>query len=150
MHSAISYNAENISFSLKNKKTISEWIEKIITLSGNETGSLTFIFCNDEYLHQMNTKYLNHDTLTDIITFDYSEGHIISGDIFISIERVRENANTYQKTFSNELLRVICHGVLHLVGFLDGSPSEKLDMTTAEDEALKILRNMITVPRETL
>jgi rRNA maturation RNase YbeY len=149
MDSAISYNAENISFSLKNKKTISEWITNIVTLSGNKLGAVSYIFCDDEYLYQLNKKYLKHDTYTDIITFDYSENSVISGDIFISIERVKENAKKYNKTVSNELLRVICHGMLHLVGFSDSSPAEKTDMTEAENEALKLLQNLKNVSRET-
>ena len=144
MHSAISYNAENISFSLKNKKIISEWISKIIELSGNEIGSITYIFCDDKYLYQLNKKYLNHDTYTDIITFDYTENKIISGDIFISIDRVRENAEKYVKPFNNELCRVMCHGVLHLTGCVDHTPSERLDMTDAEDKALKLLEDLKT------
>jgi len=149
MHSAISYNAENVTFSLRNKKIVSEWIKKIITLSGNKTGMITYIFCDDKYLYPLNKKYLNHDTYTDIITFDYTENRIISGDIFISIERVKENAKTNKKTFNNELLRVMCHGVLHLIGFSDGSTPEKLAMTAKEDEVLAYFEKIKNVPRET-
>jgi len=144
MHSAISYNAENISFTLKNKKIISLWINKIIELSGNKTGEIAYIFCDDKYLYQLNKKYLNHDTFTDIITFDYTEKKIISGDIFISLDRVRENADKYVKPFDNELLRVMSHGILHLTGYTDHTPSERLDMTAAEDNALKLFEDLKT------
>jgi ssRNA-specific RNase YbeY (16S rRNA maturation enzyme) len=96
MHTAtISYYAENISFRLKNKKILSDWIKNIILLEKRKLQSVSFIFCNDEYLLKLNQTYLKHKTLTDIITFDYNDGNIISGDIFISIERVKENAKVY-------------------------------------------------------
>lgn len=117
---------------------ITAWLTKIIQKSSNKTGNITFIFCDDAYLADLNKKYLNHKTLTDIITFDYVEGNMINGDIFISIERVQENAIKYKTPFKNELLRVICHGVLHLIGFTDKNDTEKLVMRAKEQECLNL------------
>jgi len=140
MCSSIIFFSENSSFRLKGKKIISEWLKEIIQKSSKTTGNLTYIFCDDQYLSILNKKYLKHKTLTDIITFDYSEGKIISGEIYISLERVKENAKKYRTSFNNELLRVICHGVLHLIGFTDKSQTEKLIMREKEDECLKIIQ----------
>jgi len=142
MHSAISYNAENISYSLKNKKIITSWLKKIINHEGKKTCIISFIFCDDTFLYELNKKYLKHKTLTDIITFDYSEADNISGDIYISIDRVRENAEEFRKTFHNELCRVMCHGILHLTGYLDTTQSERLGMRAKEDEYLLLLEKM--------
>lgn len=138
MYSGINFFSENCSFRLKEKKMITAWLTKIIQKSSNKTGNITFIFCDDAYLADLNKKYLNHKTLTDIITFDYVEGNMINGDIFISIERVQENAIKYKTPFKNELLRVICHGVLHLMGFTDKNDSEKLVMRAKEQECLNL------------
>jgi len=141
MYSGINFFSENCSFRLKEKKMITAWLTKIIQKSSNKTGNITYIFCDDAYLADLNKKYLNHKTLTDIITFDYVEGNMINGDIFISIERVQENAIKYKTSFKNELLRVICHGVLHLIGFTDKNNSEKLVMRTKEQECLNLYFN---------
>lgn len=138
MYSGINFFSENCSFRLKEKKMITAWLTKIIQKSSNKTGNITFIFCDDAYLADLNKKYLNHKTLTDIITFDYVEGNMINGDIFISIERVQENAIKYKTPFKNELLRVICHGVLHLIGFTDKNDTEKLVMRAKEQECLNL------------
>ncbi|HOT87935.1 MAG TPA: rRNA maturation RNase YbeY [Bacteroidales bacterium] len=138
MYSGINFFSENCSFRLKEKKMITAWLTKIIQKSSNKTGNITYIFCDDAYLADLNQKYLNHKTLTDIITFDYVEGNMINGDIFISIERVQENAIKYKTPFKNELLRVICHGVLHLMGFADKNNSEKLVMRAKEQECLNL------------
>lgn len=138
MYSGINFFSENCSFRLKEKKMITAWLTKIIQKSSNKTGNITFIFCDDAYLADLNQKYLNHKTLTDIITFDYVEGNMINGDIFISIERVQENAIKYKTPFKNELLRVICHGVLHLIGFTDKNDTEKLVMRAKEQECLNL------------
>ena len=103
---------------------------------GSRLQHITYIFCDDAYLLDLNEQYLNHDTLTDIITFHYSKLPQIEGDIFISIERVHENAQTYQVTFDQELYRVIIHGVLHLCGYSDKTPTDKALMTEKENKAL--------------
>jgi probable rRNA maturation factor len=140
MHSAISYNAENISFTIKNKRILSDWIKEIAKREGKNITTVSFIFCDDKFLLKLNKKYLKHDTFTDIITFDYCEGGLISGDIFISIERVRENAVKFSKPFKEELCRVMCHGILHLAGFSDKKNSEMLAMRAKEDDCLILLK----------
>ena len=130
---AINYFSEVIDFDLKNQSVIKKWIKHVVKNEKKEIETINYIFCNDEYLHNLNVDYLKHDTLTDIITFDYSTDNIISGDIFISIERVKENAMLFKKTFDDELKRVIVHGVLHLIGYNDKSPEDKVVMTAKED-----------------
>jgi rRNA maturation RNase YbeY len=148
MHTAtISYYAENISFRLKNKKIISDWIKKVILFEKRELQSVSFVFCNDEYLLKLNQIYLKHQTLTDIITFDYNEDNNIAGDIFISIERVKENAIIFGNTFSDELHRVMIHGIIHLLGYKDKKSSERLAMRAKEDVCLSMLGKVVS--RET-
>ena len=139
MHSAISYYAENVSFSLKNKKNITSWLLEVVRLEGKKAKGVTYIFCDDPYLFELNKKYLNHNTLTDTITFDYCEDIFISGDIFISIDRVRENASKYLNSFDSELYRVICHGMLHLLGYSDKTTPKRLGMTAKEKTYLILL-----------
>jgi rRNA maturation RNase YbeY len=124
------------SFSLQNPDEIARWISKIINDQKREEGEISYIFCDDQYLHKLNLEFLNHDTLTDIISFDNSLGNQINGDIFISIERVKENADTYKTNFEDELHRVIIHGVLHYCGFNDKNKAEATLMRKKEDEAL--------------
>lgn len=114
-----------------------KWIKNTIKKEGREPGEITFIFCSDDYLLEINKQYLDHDYYTDIITFDYVEGKEISGDIFISVDRVKENAATFGVDFQNELNRVLVHGVLHLLGYKDKSADEKKLMTSKEDEYLQ-------------
>ncbi|PKP45563.1 MAG: rRNA maturation RNase YbeY [Bacteroidetes bacterium HGW-Bacteroidetes-11] len=121
---------------IKTKRT---WIIECITTEGKENGDISFVFCSDEFLHKMNVEYLSHDTLTDVITFDYTEDGIISGDIFISIPRVKENASVYSKDFIEELNRVMIHGVLHLCGYKDKSSKDSKLMRQKEDEKLLLL-----------
>ncbi len=116
----------------------SDWISRILESEECQLGQLDYVFCSDEFLLQMNQEYLHHDTFTDIITFDYSNGKTISGDIFISTERVKENSETYGVDFENELLRVMSHGVLHLMGYGDKSIPEKELMRKKEDEKIKM------------
>jgi len=125
-------------FELKNSSDHSDWIRKIITSESFLTGDINYIFCDDAYLLEINQKYLNHDTYTDIITFDYSDGKTLNSDIYISIERVKENANSFKVEFSNELLRVMSHGVLHLCGFKDKSEEEASLMRSKEEEKIKL------------
>lgn len=134
----INFFPEGIKYTVKNKGIIRKWIKETIQREGyQKLGDLNFIFCNDEYLLKINQEYLNHDTLTDIITFDSSEfENQISGDIFISIERIRENAKNFKVSEYKELLRVMVHGVLHLCGYLDEEASEKETMTTMENKYL--------------
>jgi rRNA maturation RNase YbeY len=136
----IHFFSESIDFDLSESQKITTWIEKIITKEGFEIKLLNYIFCNDEYLHQINLEYLNHDTYTDIITFDNSEkDKTVESDIFISVERVRENATKFDTSFENELARVLIHGVLHLLGYPDKSPEEAEIMRNKEQEALGYL-----------
>ncbi|MCB0465896.1 MAG: rRNA maturation RNase YbeY, partial [Aequorivita sp.] len=121
-------------FQLKNVSQLQKWISEIIVSEGFETGEILYIFCDDEYLHKLNVEFLNHDTLTDIISFDYKVGKQVNGEIFISVERVAENANDFKTKFSDELNRVMIHGILHFCGYKDKSDSEKRIMRDKEDE----------------
>lgn len=117
---------------------ITSWINSTITEEGQEPGELSFILCSDDYLLEINNQYLDHDYYTDIITFDYVEDGIVAGDIFISVDRVKENADEYQVSFANELNRIIIHGVLHLLGYKDKEADEKQLMTSKEDYYLSV------------
>jgi len=123
---------------IQNKSNYVDWINRVIVSEGFSAGQIDYIFCSDDYLLELNKEYLNHDTFTDIITFDYRDGNTISGDIFISTDRVEENAKKYDVAFSNELRRVMSHGVLHLVGFGDKSNEEKRIMREKEEEKIKM------------
>jgi probable rRNA maturation factor len=131
----ISFNYE-IDFVLDNEAQYEDWINRIITSEGFEEGEINYIFCDDEYLHKINMEYLNHDTLTDIISFDYSEGNFLHGDIFVSIERVKENASDFNVSFDEELKRVLSHGVLHYCGYKDKSPKDEALMRLKENEKI--------------
>lgn len=121
------------------EETIGTWISKVIELEKLEMSDITLIFCNDEFLLKVNQDHLEHDFYTDIITFDYCSDNLISGDLFISVERVIENAEHFNVTFEQELHRVIVHGILHLCGYLDKTPEEELVMREKESEALLLL-----------
>lgn len=136
---AISFQYQSISQLKIPKKSIKEWIKSQIILNGFKVGSVTYIFCNDTEILEINKQYLNHDYFTDIITFNYNENHLISGDIFISVDTVRSNAIEYGVSFNEELFRVIIHGVLHLIGFDDTTEQLQEIMTQKEDEALNNL-----------
>ena len=133
----ISFNYES-DFSLEHEEIYASWIETIIESENKILGEISYIFCDDDYLHSINMQYLNHDTLTDIISFDYTEGDIISGDIFVSIERVIDNAKDFNVSFEEELKRVLAHGVLHYCGYKDKTDSEALIMRTKEEEKIKL------------
>lgn len=133
----ISFNYET-EFKLDNETNTSLWISKVILSENKSEGDINYIFCDDNYLVNLNEQYLNHDTLTDIISFDYSIGNEIHGDIFISIERVLENALDYKVTFEQELQRVLVHGVLHYCGYKDKSEEEATLMRNKEDEKIKL------------
>ena len=128
-----------IKFVLKNKRELQKWIEDVIISENKELGDINYVFCSDEYLLERNIKYLNHDTLTDIISFNYCEGDIISSDIMISIDRIKENSIIFENSFSKELHRVMIHGVLHLIGYNDKTKKEKQKMREREDFYLKKL-----------
>jgi len=123
-------------FKIEDTKALSHWISKIILHENHELGDLTYVFCDDAYLHKLNVQFLNHDTLTDIISFDNSLGKQIHGEIYISVERVKENAGTYQVAFLEELHRVIIHGVLHFCGYKDKTKKQQETMSRKENEAL--------------
>ena len=125
-------------FVLENTNHVSKWIQECLLDIKKEEGEINYIFCEDDYLHELNVKYLKHNTLTDIISFDYSMGGVISGDIFISIERVKENALQFETTFEDELHRVMVHGVLHFCGYNDATKEEKDVMRTREDYYLSL------------
>ena len=126
-------------FELPNEIQTQEWIQKVVADNGFEIGEINYVFCDDNYLHKLNVEFLNHDTLTDVISFDNTLGKLISGDIFISIERVEENAKDFKVSFENELHRVMIHGVLHYMGFKDKSDDDKTKMRNAENKALSII-----------
>lgn len=133
----ISFNYES-DFSLEQEEVYASWIETIVESENKVLGEISYIFCDDEYLHSINMQYLNHDTLTDIISFDYTEGDIISGDIFVSIERVVDNAKDFNVPFDEELKRVLAHGVLHYCGYKDKSDDDALLMRSKEEEKIKL------------
>lgn len=141
MQGKVSFFSEGIKYRLRNKTTIKHWIGEVIKRASKTQGDINYIFCDDAYLSELNLSYLNHTTLTDIITFDYTADSIISGDIYISIERVKENAQLYSKTFPDELNRVMIHGVLHLLGNKDKKPKDKAMMRNKEDECLLLLQS---------
>ncbi len=134
----ITFNSET-SFTLKNQKKLADWISNVVLSEDFEVGEINYIFCDDVYLHKINQEFLNHDTFTDIISFDYTLGKEVGGDIFISIERVLENAEKFDEVFENELHRVMIHGILHFMGYKDKTKKEKTLMRTKEDEKIFIL-----------
>ena len=135
----ISFFSETVKFRLPDNLKTASWIKKALKKEGRKLGSLEYIFCSDLYLLELNKKFLKHNTLTDIITFDYSDGSgKVEGGIYISIERVRENASKFKKSFDNELHRVIIHGVLHLLGYSDKTSSDKALMREKEEACLSL------------
>lgn len=128
----ISFNYET-DFKLKKELDYSNWISDLIIEEKYSLGDINYIFCSDDYLHKINVEFLNHDTLTDIISFDYSVGKKLHGDIYISIDRVKENATEFNVSFTNELTRVLAHGVLHYCGYKDKSDAEAKTMRSKED-----------------
>jgi rRNA maturation RNase YbeY len=136
----ITFNYET-DFILEGEKRIEDWIRKIILFHGCEEGELNYIFCDDIYLHKLNVEFLQHDTLTDVISFDNSIGNLMNGDIFISTERVADNALDYKVSFLEELQRVLVHGILHFVGFKDKTKEDQEEMRQQENSALLVLKN---------
>ncbi|PKP28696.1 MAG: rRNA maturation RNase YbeY [Bacteroidetes bacterium HGW-Bacteroidetes-18] len=134
----IEFNYET-DFKLEYEDRIQSWIADCIETYGFKEGELNYIFCDDDYLLKLNVEFLDHDTLTDIISFDYTMGKLISGDIFISVERVRENAKIFDQSLENEISRVMVHGILHFMGFKDKSPKDKEVMRAEEDKCIEML-----------
>ena len=132
MNNTIEFHYET-DFLLENTENYIKWIKGVIIEENKELGEVNYIFCDDKYLLEKNINYLDHDTLTDIITFSYCEGNMISSDIMISVERVMENSSIFENSFSEELNRVIIHGILHLVGYNDKTKEEKEIMRKKED-----------------
>lgn len=132
----ISFNYET-DFELPYEQEFTTWISKVIKSESHKEGEINYIFCDDSYLLAINVKYLNHDTLTDIISFDYSIGKELHGDIYISVERVRDNAKDFEVQFIEELKRVMVHGILHYCGYKDKSKEDKSVMRSKEDFYLK-------------
>jgi rRNA maturation RNase YbeY len=133
----ITFNYEN-DFVIENEDVYQNWISKIITSEGFSEGEVNYIFCDDDYLLNINIEYLNHDTYTDIISFDYTVGNLVQGDIFISTERVAENALNYKVSFDDELKRVLSHGILHYCGFKDKTDEDAKLMRQKEDEKIAL------------
>lgn len=125
-------------FELENASYYSDWITRVIVSEGFRLNELNYIFCEDSYLLEINRNYLNHDTFTDIITFDYSQGNELGGDIFISVERVKENAEIFEVNVDIELKRVMAHGVLHMMGYNDKSELESELMRKKENEKIEL------------
>ena len=134
----IDFNYET-DFELEDEERYSQWLSAVILSEGKKEGEINYIFCDDDYLHKINVEYLNHDELTDIISFDYSVGNELHGDIFISVERVKDNALDFEVSFEEELKRVIVHGVLHYCGYKDKTEDDAVLMREKEEEKMKLL-----------
>ncbi|WP_159018790.1 rRNA maturation RNase YbeY [Algibacter sp. L3A6] len=135
----INFNYE-IDFNLKEEEIVSKWIIDAISNEGFKLEEINYVFCDDEYLHKLNVEFLDHDTLTDVISFDYSVGKIVQGDIFISVERVIDNAKDFQVEFDSELKRVMVHGVLHYCGYKDKTESDASLMREKEEYYLNRIK----------
>ena len=138
---AIFFHAEGTSFKFSRKNAVKDWICRVLKNESREPGNINIIFTSDTYLLNINKQYLERNYLTDIITFDYSEGELISGDLFISIDRIKDNSNSMQIPEEKELLRVIIHGILHLIGYDDDLKDEKTIMSRKEDQYIEIYFN---------
>jgi rRNA maturation RNase YbeY len=136
----IHFFQEETRFKLPHPRITSRWIHSAVKAEKKKISAINFIFCSDRYLKEMNVEYLAHDTYTDVITFDYSDSSGLQGDVFISVDRVRENAQKFQSTLENELHRVMIHGVLHLLGYTDKTKAGKLLMRKKEDAYLSLRR----------
>lgn len=135
----ISYQAEGITFPSIKRRDTSAWIKLVATTYEKKVGDIAYIFCNDDRILEVNREYLKHDYFTDIISFDYTEENVISGDLFISLDTVQTNAKKFGSSYEQELHRVIIHGILHLCGINDKAPGEREIMEAAENKALALL-----------
>jgi rRNA maturation RNase YbeY len=133
---AVVFSTADLIWTCRNKRKIRAWLEQVIAAHGFETGEIELIFCSDAYLLELNTKALQHAYYTDIITFDYCAGELVSGDLFVSLDRVKDNALSHKVSFSTELHRVLVHGVLHLCGWTDATEAEKHAMRAEENRWL--------------
>ncbi len=138
---AITFLTENVALPKIKKRETANWIKTVAEMYQKKTGEIAYLFCDDAKILEINRQYLQHDFYTDIITFDYSEGNIISGDISISLDTVRSNSQMYHTDFETELYRVMIHGILHLCGINDQSEAEQKEMRAAENSALDLLKN---------
>ena len=138
----ITYNTENVKMPAIRRRDVSRWIKQVAASYGRRVGEIGYLFCDDEKILEVNREYLSHDYYTDIITFDYDEGDVINGDLVISLDTVRSNAELFGKPYDDELLRVIIHGVLHLCGINDKAPGERELMEAAENKALEMYGKM--------
>ena len=136
----ITFQAENIAFPPIKRNTIKRWIKEVATQYQKKVGDVHYIFCTDDRILEVNNQYLAHDYYTDIITFDYSENEVISGDLFISLDTVESNSKQFGTAYMEELHRVMIHGVLHLCGLKDSTEEEAKNMREAEDKALSLLQ----------
>lgn len=134
----ITYNTLSISLPTLNQPAVTQWIGRVAESHHRVVGDINYVFCNDEEILEVNRRYLQHDYYTDIITFDYGRGNVLSGDLYISLDTVRSNAELLGKSYEEELHRVLVHGVLHLVGINDKGPGEREVMEAAEDAALAL------------
>ena len=139
---SIRFASQNINFELPQAENVKKWISQVVLLRGKRVGNISYLFCDDDHLLEVNQQFLNHDTYTDIITFDYVVADLISGDIMISVDRVGENAEKFGVSFEQELHRVVIHGVLHLLGQGDKSDAEAVEMRRQEEEALVLWNTM--------
>lgn len=140
----ITYNTINVRMPKIPRRATSAWVRAVAAARGRRVGEVAYVFCDDEEILRVNRQYLEHDYYTDIITFDYSEDDVIAGDLFISLDTVRSNAEKFGKDYEEELHRVIIHGILHLCGINDKGPGEREIMEAAEDEALTMRKTMTT------
>jgi probable rRNA maturation factor len=135
---SISFHSEGVRTKSPSKRLLKAWIKEFVSNHGKKVGEIAFVFCDDEKILEVNRNFLQHDYYTDIITFDYCEDDVVSGDIYISVERVIENASFHKVEYNAELLRVLAHGVLHLIGFQDKEEIFKLKMTENEDLCISL------------
>lgn len=138
----ITYNVIDVKMPEISHRETTKWVRAVAASYGKRVGEVAYVFCNDDKILEVNRQYLKHDYFTDIITFDYCEGDMLSGDLFISLDTVRTNAELFHKTYDDELHRVIIHGILHLVGINDKGPGEREIMETAENKALDLLQKL--------
>ncbi len=136
------FSKEDVKYPIISRLRVREWLLCLIKLEGAKDGDILIVFCSDAFLLEFNQKYLNHNTLTDIITFDYSENGAIHGELYISTERVKDNAQSHQTTDTEEVLRVMAHGVLHLLGYKDKKEEQRAQMRKMEEFALDLWRKM--------
>ena len=140
---AITYDKEHSKIKMPKikKRNVSAWIKKVAELHGKKVGDLSYLFCSDDHILEVNKEYLQHDYYTDIITFDYTEEDVISGDMVISVDTIATNAEKFNTSFESEFFRVVIHGVLHLCGINDKGPGEREIMEKHEDEALEVAKS---------